>query len=124
MTELLGWVAAGLTLLTFACTEMRRLRLLALGANFAFVAYASQAELWPVLALHLTLIPINLWRLLQARPQRERGPLPARRRAPAACVEGRARRRRRPACVFHPGATRPTRSAVRRTTHTAAPPRS
>lgn len=31
-TENLGWLAAGLTLLTFTCRDMRRLRLLALAA--------------------------------------------------------------------------------------------
>ncbi len=61
----IGWAAAVLTFVTFVSSGMRRLRVLALAANGAFVAYALLAGLWPVLALHLALLPINLWRLLQ-----------------------------------------------------------
>jgi hypothetical protein len=60
---LLGWIAACLTLCTFACADGLRLRVAALSANAAFVAYGSMAGLMPVLALHLALIPVNLWRL-------------------------------------------------------------
>lgn len=67
IANLLGWAAASLTLLTFSCTNMQRLRLLALSANGAFVAYAWMSGLTPVLALHLTLIPVNFYRLKQAR---------------------------------------------------------
>ena len=70
--QVLGWTAALLTLLTFVCDDMRRLRLLALAANAAFIAYGSAAELLPVLALHLALVPVNLWRLNQAFQQRVR----------------------------------------------------
>ncbi|MBL8331099.1 MAG: hypothetical protein JNJ71_19840 [Rubrivivax sp.] len=65
LIELLGWAAALLTLLTFACHDMRRLRLLALAANAAFIAYGALAELLPVLALHMALVPVNLRRLAQ-----------------------------------------------------------
>lgn len=61
--DLIGWTAAGMTMLTFACNDMRRLRVLALVANLAFIAYGSLAALLPVLVLHLVLAPINLWRL-------------------------------------------------------------
>ncbi len=70
--EALGWTASLLTLLTFICADMRRLRLLALAANAAFIAYGSAAELLPVLVLHLSLVPVNLWRLNQAFSRRER----------------------------------------------------
>jgi len=64
--EALGWAAALLTLLTFVSADMRRLRLLALAGNAAFIAYGSMAQLLPVLVLHLALVPVNLWRLNQA----------------------------------------------------------
>ena len=64
--QALGWAAALLTLLTFFSADMRRLRLLALAANAAFIAYGTAAELLPVLVLHLALVPVNLWRLNQA----------------------------------------------------------
>jgi hypothetical protein len=66
-SELLGWAAAALTVLTFYCKDMVRLRLFALLANVAFVSYGLSAGLAPVLALHLTLIPLNLLRLLRGR---------------------------------------------------------
>jgi hypothetical protein len=63
--DALGWLAAGLTAATFLCTEMRRLRLLALSANLAFIAYGTLANLTPVLTLHLLLAPVNLWQLVR-----------------------------------------------------------
>ena len=63
----LGWSAAALTLLTFAARDMAALRLTALAANLSFIAYGATAQLWPVLVLHLALVPLNLLRLLQLR---------------------------------------------------------
>lgn len=97
--ETVGWLAAGLTAATFACTDMRRLRGLALAANLAFIAYGAAAALAPVLVLHLVLAPLNAWRLWQLR----RGiasPLRAPERpasaVPRAATPLRARVRRRP----------------------------
>lgn len=75
LQELSGWGAAVLTLLAFSCTNIVRLRYVALAANAAFITYGLTAELWPVLALHSVLVPINLWRLLQTRRSCPRGPL-------------------------------------------------
>jgi hypothetical protein len=61
----LGWCAAALTLLTFAARDMRLLRMAALAANLCFIAYATAIQLWPVLALHLVLVPVNLLRLME-----------------------------------------------------------
>ncbi len=65
--DVAGWFAASLTTLTFFCRDMRRLRVLALCANGAFIAYGSMAALTPVLVLHLLLAPVNAWRLLEMR---------------------------------------------------------
>jgi hypothetical protein len=65
VNDCLGWAAAGLTLVTFACAEPRRLRVMAITSNLAFMAYGASADLGPVLALHAALLPINLWRLRQ-----------------------------------------------------------
>lgn len=73
-----GWMAAALTLATFVCRDMRRLCFQALPANAAFIAYAKAAPLWPVLVLHLTLVPVNLLRLAQAfRPSTVAAPMPS-----------------------------------------------
>lgn len=63
--DALGGVAALLTLATFVCADMRRLRLLAWAANAAFIAYGAIGGLLPIMALHLVLVPVTLWRLHQ-----------------------------------------------------------
>jgi hypothetical protein len=98
--DLMGWAAAGVTMMTFACQDMRRLRVLALLANAAFIAYGAMAMLLPVLVLHLILAPINLLRLwslrragtpLAAAPVE---PAPAAARRPVADLPSPFRRRR------------------------------
>jgi CRP/FNR family transcriptional regulator, cyclic AMP receptor protein len=69
LADVLGWAAAVLTLMAFSCNNLLQLRLLALTANAAFIAYGITAQLWPVVALHFVLVPINLCRLRQARLQ-------------------------------------------------------
>lgn len=64
--DTLGWTAAALMVATFSCREARWLRPLAVATNLAFVGYGAAAGLAPVLALHLVLLPINLWRWAQA----------------------------------------------------------
>jgi len=64
--DTLGWAAAALMVATFSCREARHLRPLAVATNLAFVGYGAAAGLMPVLALHLLLLPINLWRWAQA----------------------------------------------------------
>jgi hypothetical protein len=104
--DLMGWAAAGVTMMTFACQDMRRLRVLALLANAAFIAYGAMAMLLPVLVLHLILAPINLLRLWSLRRAQSAAPAPrpygtsttrprtrpARRslRASSACASGRS----------------------------------
>lgn len=95
--EWLGWTAAVLTLATFVCRDMRRLRLLALAANAAFIAYGATAQLLPVLMLHLALVPVNLWRLNQAFRGTPRPAVAAWRdeaRPGSACAPARRRRPR------------------------------
>lgn len=64
--DLAGWAAAALMLCTFACRDARVMRPLALMTNLAFIYYGAVAALPPVLALHLLLLPINVWRWAQA----------------------------------------------------------
>lgn len=57
-------VAAGIAVIaTFYTVVQVRTRLLAIVSNLLFIAYAISADLWPVLALHALLLPLNLWRL-------------------------------------------------------------
>lgn len=65
--EMFGYLGALLTLATFSMKTMLRLRLVGIAANGAFIAYGVVGAVYPVLLLHLTLLPLNLWRLRQLR---------------------------------------------------------
>jgi hypothetical protein len=67
--DALGFLAAGLVFGTFYMKAMVPLRLMALCSNVAFIAYAMGLGLKPVLALHAALLPVNAWRLWQARSE-------------------------------------------------------
>jgi len=91
--DVLGWSAASLTLLTFFSGDMLRLRALALAANATFISYGLLAGLAPVLALHLVLVPVNLWRLVQLQRimrQRAADATPSPPALPAAAVAAKA----------------------------------
>ena len=62
----LGYVAAALVLATFTARTMVSLRALAIVSNLAFIAYGFSAALWPILLLHLIMLPLNLLRLREA----------------------------------------------------------
>jgi len=64
-SELMGFIASALVLLTFAMNDMRLLRLVGLLSNVAFIVYAELNCLLPVLVLHALLLPINGYRLVE-----------------------------------------------------------
>src|SRR5215469_12569622 len=64
-SEIVGYIASGLVLLTFTTTEMRPLRVMAILSNLAFIGYGLLDEILPVLALHIILFPLNVFRLAQ-----------------------------------------------------------
>lgn len=67
VTDVLGWAAAGLVLLSFSLKTMVALRVAAIASNVAFFSYGLMAGLVPVVVLHGLLMPLNLWRLHQMR---------------------------------------------------------
>jgi CRP/FNR family transcriptional regulator, cyclic AMP receptor protein len=56
----IGYLASALVLLTFCMSTMVRLRAIAICSNFAFISYGLGAKLYPVLALHIILLPLNV----------------------------------------------------------------
>ena len=50
--------------------DMTRLRFLAVGANVSFITYGFTTGVWPVLALHTFLLPLNICRLHEILRQR------------------------------------------------------
>lgn len=66
---LLGSTAAAATMVAFWATAMIRLRSAAIAANLLFIGYGALGELWPVLILHLTLLPLNVHRFAALKRQ-------------------------------------------------------
>lgn len=66
-TDLLGYLAAALVLMTFSVRSIVALRAVAIASNVAFIGYAAAAGLTPVLVLHGVLLPLNAWRLWQTQ---------------------------------------------------------
>ena len=71
VTEIAGFIASGLVLLTFAMRDMRLLRTVAICSNVAFIIYGGLNWLLPVLALHLLLLPLNIFRLTEISAERK-----------------------------------------------------
>ena len=56
----IGYLASGLVLLTFCMSTMLSLRAVAICSNFAFISYGLGAKLYPVVGLHIILLPLNV----------------------------------------------------------------
>jgi hypothetical protein len=65
LSDLSGYVASSLVLLTFIAKDMRLLRTVAIFSNLAFIIYGTIEWLPPVLFLHLVLLPLNIVRLAE-----------------------------------------------------------
>jgi hypothetical protein len=64
-SAIIGYIASGLVLTTFWTNDLRRLRILAILSNIAFISYGTLVWLPPVLSLHLLLLPLNAVRLMR-----------------------------------------------------------
>jgi CRP-like cAMP-binding protein len=60
-----GYLASALVLATFCMKTMVPLRIAAIFSNLAFILYAFYDGLFPVLALHTVLLPLNIARTVQ-----------------------------------------------------------
>jgi CRP/FNR family cyclic AMP-dependent transcriptional regulator len=65
-----GYAAALLTVAAFFMRDTIRLRQIALASNVAYALWAGGAHLYPTLFLHVTLFPLNAWRLSQLLRER------------------------------------------------------
>jgi hypothetical protein len=57
--EFIGLLAASAVLVTFCMTSIRSLRLVAVVSNVLFILYGGLGHVYPVLLLHMVLLPIN-----------------------------------------------------------------
>lgn len=65
--EILGYLGGLLVFSTFYLKTMIRLRIVAIASNFVYVAYALMGHMVPILVLHLLLLPLNIWRLVEVK---------------------------------------------------------
>lgn len=63
--EAFGYLGALMTLATFSMKTMLHLRMVGIVANLAFITYGVLGHVYPVLLLHMILLPLNVWRLWQ-----------------------------------------------------------
>jgi CRP/FNR family transcriptional regulator, cyclic AMP receptor protein len=61
--EFLGYAAAACVFVTFYMKTMVPLRIAGIISNFLFIAYGYALDAYPVLILHLVLLPLNIIRL-------------------------------------------------------------
>ena len=61
--DVVGWLGAVLTASAYSMRDMKLLRIVAVAANMSFATYGFVSSVWPMLALHLFLLPLNLYRL-------------------------------------------------------------
>ncbi len=62
-----GFLAATLVFTAFCMKTMIPLRYVAIGSNFAFITFGYFGDVYPVLVLHMFLLPLNIFRLVQMR---------------------------------------------------------
>jgi CRP/FNR family cyclic AMP-dependent transcriptional regulator len=64
-TDLLGYAASASVLITFCMSTMVPLRVVAIVSNVLFATFGGLAHIYPVLVLHVVLLPVNIMRLMQ-----------------------------------------------------------
>jgi hypothetical protein len=65
--SVLGYLASASVLVTFCMSTMIPLRVVALASNVLFASFGALAHIWPVMILHVVLLPVNTLRLIQIR---------------------------------------------------------
>jgi hypothetical protein len=65
LTDILGYAASFFVLLTFSMKTMVQLRIIGILSNLFFIAYGYVDHATPILILHLILLPLNIFRLVQ-----------------------------------------------------------
>jgi hypothetical protein len=63
--DFLGYAASASVLLTFCMGTMLPLRIVAIASNVLFATFGVFAHIYPVLVLHVILLPVNVTRLVQ-----------------------------------------------------------
>ncbi len=64
-TDFIGYLAAAFMFSTFYMSRMIPLRAAGIAANITFITYASLSHVYPLLILHIILLPLNAYRMVQ-----------------------------------------------------------
>jgi hypothetical protein len=70
--DLLGYAASVSVLATFCMSTMLPLRVIAIFSNILFATFGALAHIYPVLLLHVVLLPVNVARLVELLSCRQR----------------------------------------------------
>jgi uncharacterized membrane protein (GlpM family) len=65
-SDIIGYLAALLLVLTFFMRDMMQLRITAICSSIAWMVYGFSDALYPIIILHLVLGPLNAYRLWQS----------------------------------------------------------
>jgi CRP/FNR family cyclic AMP-dependent transcriptional regulator len=65
--SLLGYLASSAVLVTFCMSTMIPLRMVAIASNVLFSAFGALAHIYPIMVLHIILLPVNTIRLVQVK---------------------------------------------------------
>lgn len=65
INAVIGYIASLLVVGTFGMRTMMPLRVAALASNVSLIVYSALNRLYPILALQVILLPLNLWRLIE-----------------------------------------------------------
>lgn len=63
--EAIGWAASAFTVVTYAMNTMLLLRVFAIASTVCFLTYGIALQVWPLVAMEVVLLPINLYRFWQ-----------------------------------------------------------
>jgi CRP/FNR family transcriptional regulator, cyclic AMP receptor protein len=71
--DAIGYLASILVFATFCMRTMIALRVAAIGSNICFIVFGVAAHVYPVLLLHVVLLPLNAGRTLEMMRLTRRG---------------------------------------------------
>ena len=63
--DIIGYIAGGLWLVTFFMREITSLRFVAIVSSIAWLIFAFDESIYPVMVVHTILLPLNCVRLYQ-----------------------------------------------------------
>lgn len=65
MSEILGYIATVLVILSYLSKDLKKLRVISIIACAIFIVYAVMQDLYPVLITNVSIIGVNIYRIIQ-----------------------------------------------------------